>query len=70
MDLVVNGEARQFEASAEGTFTVEQLLEALGLGGRRVAVEVNPRIVKRATSADAHLADGDTVEIVHFVGGG
>ena len=67
MRLQVNGEAREFEAT---TMSAEALLEALGLGRRRVAVEVNRRIVPRATYAEYALEDGDEVEIVHFVGGG
>jgi len=70
MNLTVNGEPRTFEAAADAPFTVAQLLDALGLGGRRVAVELNRRIVKRATYEEATLGDGDKVEIVHFVGGG
>ncbi len=70
MNLVVNGQQRRFEAAPDGRMTVATLLAALELGGRRVAVEVNRRIVKRETYGDAPLSDGDSVEIVHFVGGG
>lgn len=66
MTLMVNGEAREVPAGA----TVALLLAALGLADRRVAVEVNRRIVRRGTYEAAALADGDVVEIVHFVGGG
>lgn len=69
MDLTINGEARSV-ASGGATFTVSALLVALGLGDRRVAVELNEQIVKRATYDDIAVTDGDVIEIVHFVGGG
>ncbi len=62
----MNGEARDV---AEGT-TVRALLEALSLGDTLVAVERNRMIVPKAEHATCALADGDTLEIVHFVGGG
>ncbi|HSF23872.1 MAG TPA: sulfur carrier protein ThiS [Blastocatellia bacterium] len=46
------------------------LLDGLGLKPERLAVEVNQRIVRRADWTSTTLADGDKVEIVHFVGGG
>ena len=67
MKLVINGEARELAGDA---LTVEGLLEALGLAGRRVAVEVNAHIVKRGTYAEQALCEEDVVEIVQFVGGG
>jgi sulfur carrier protein len=45
-------------------------VQTLGLGPRRIAVEVNRTLVPRATYAGTPLRDGDQVEIVHFVGGG
>ena len=50
--------------------TVADLVATLGLGPRRVAVEVNREIVPRATYAATVLRDGDTIEVIHFVGGG
>ncbi len=50
--------------------TVADLLATLGLGPRRVAVEVNRSVVPRATYDATVLHDGDAVEIIHFVGGG
>jgi len=65
MQLVINGEAREF-ASA----TLEALIEELGMKGDRVAVELNREIVSRAEWPGTPLKDGDRLEIVHFVGGG
>ncbi|WP_233104091.1 sulfur carrier protein ThiS [Haliangium ochraceum] len=42
----------------------------LGLGDRRVAVERNREVVPRAEHASTTLSDGDTLEVVGFVGGG
>jgi len=67
MNLVINGEPRELAFDPP---TVGALLEALGLQGRRVAVEVNRRLVTRANHRDHTLAEGDEVEVVHFVGGG
>ena len=66
MQVTVNYEPTRLPPGA----TVADLVATLGLGPRRVAVEVNREIVARATYAATVLHDGDTVEIIHFVGGG
>ena len=65
--VTVNGEPRALPADA----TVAALLASHGLDPRLVVVEHN-RVILRDRSAPpaTALADGDTVEIVHFVGGG
>ena len=63
---MVNDEPHALPAGA----TVAGLVESLGLGPRRVAVEVNRELVPRADYATTALADGDTIEIIHFVGDG
>jgi thiazole synthase len=65
INLVVNGEPRRSPAA-----TVLGLVTELGLRPEKVAVERNGTIVPRSTHAEAPLADGDVLEIVHFVGGG
>jgi len=64
--IVVNGESRTVSV---GT-TVAGLLADLGLEREHVAVEANREIVPRAEHEARVLADGDTLEIVTFVGGG
>lgn len=64
--ITVNGDARDVPAG----LTVAGLLEHLGLGGRRVAVERNRAVVPRAEHATTTLAAGDRLEVVAFVGGG
>jgi sulfur carrier protein len=66
MNLTVNGELRRFDALA----SVRDLVAALGLDGRKVAVERNLEIVPRSAYGRTQLADGDRIEIVHFIGGG
>lgn len=63
--LTVNGDT----LSLEGT-TVADLVAQLQLQGRRLAVEVNRDIVPKSEHAAFPLNDGDTVEIVHAIGGG
>jgi thiamine biosynthesis protein ThiS len=66
MLLTINGDSRTIGAVA----TVEQLLRALDLDAGTVVVELNRRIIRRPALATTPVADGDQVEIVHFVGGG
>ena len=66
LQLIINGEARAFENVA----TVTALVAALGLDGRKVAVERNLEIVPRSAYHSTTLTDGDRIEIVHFIGGG
>lgn len=66
MKLWVNGEERAVEAVAD----VAGLVAALGLDSRKVAVERNLEIVPRSTYARTPVAEGDRIEIVHFIGGG
>jgi thiamine biosynthesis protein ThiS len=66
MRLSVNGEERAFSEVS----TVAGLIATLRLDPRKVAVERNLEIVPRSTYARARVADGDRIEIVHFIGGG
>jgi len=64
--LMLNGEPRQV---ADGT-SVAALLADMDLTAEHVAVERNLEIVPRSGFGEVLLADGDRLEIVHFVGGG
>jgi sulfur carrier protein len=66
MKLWVNGEERSLEAVTD----IATLVAALGLDGRKVAVERNLEIVPRSNYARTALNEGDRIEIVHFIGGG
>jgi thiamine biosynthesis protein ThiS len=64
--VVVNGEERR----VPGPATLLDLLAHLGLDPRTVVVERNREIVRRPRLGETALAEGDTIELVHFVGGG
>ncbi|KUO57093.1 MAG: thiazole synthase [Sphingomonadales bacterium BRH_c42] len=65
MQITLNGDARRTAAP-----TIAALAAELGLDPAKVAVERNGTIIPRSTLGEAMLADGDVLEIVHFVGGG
>ncbi len=64
--MTLNGADR----ALEGPVSVAGLLAALGLDARKVAVERNEEIVPRSTYGETWLTSGDSLEIVHFIGGG
>jgi thiamine biosynthesis protein ThiS len=64
--ITLNGEPYKLEQP----LSVTDLLTRLEIDPRRVAIEHNLTIIKRHTFSDIQIADGDTVEIVNFVGGG
>jgi thiamine biosynthesis protein ThiS len=66
MKLVINGEDRDLD----GPLSLNALVQHLGMKTDRVAVELNREIVPRERWPQTELADGDRLEIVHFVGGG
>lgn len=66
MQILLNGEARALESDA----TIAELVESLGLAGRRIAVEVNEEIVPKSEHGGIRLTEGDRVEVVHAIGGG
>ena len=65
MQLQINGQPREFSTP----LTISQLLQQLDLAPERVVIELNREIL----TAEAHgtaLKDGDTLEVIQFVGGG
>ena len=66
IQVTVNGAPREFPAA----LTFSQLVEALELGGKRLAIERNGEIVPRSSFAATRLAHGDRIEVVIAVGGG
>lgn len=66
MRVSVNGEAYDLPEA----ITVAELLERVGLGDQRIALELNREIVPRGEYANTKLAEGDRVEIVRAIGGG
>jgi sulfur carrier protein len=66
IQITLNGEPR----SLDETKSVAALLEDLALGARRVAVLRNGEVVHRKDHGSTVLTSGDTVDVVHMVGGG
>jgi thiazole synthase len=66
LKIVLNGDP--FEVA--GPRTVSGLLTELEIDARRVAVEHNLIVLKRAAFDTTEVREGDQVEIVNFVGGG
>ena len=66
MTIRVNGEPQELA----GPVTISALLAGLNLDPRRVAVEHNLAVIKRDRYDSAIVNEGDTIEIVNFVGGG
>ena len=54
----------------DGPLAVDQLLAALEIDARRVAVEHNLQILRRAAYGSTMVRDGDRIEVVNAVGGG
>jgi thiamine biosynthesis protein ThiS len=65
MKLTINGQQQDSAPT-----TLAELIERLGMKQDRVAVELNRNIVPRDRWAGTNMAEGDQLEIVHFVGGG
>jgi len=65
VNITTNGEAVSIDP-----LTVQQYLVSLGIDPRRVAVELNLDILPKAQYESTLIKEGDSLEIVHFVGGG
>ena len=65
--LTLNGESRSFPPDID---TLQALIQALDIAGKRIAIERNGEIVPRSQHAATPLQDGDALEIVVAVGGG
>ena len=67
IQLTINGNPRDFK---QATLSVSELVAALGLEGKRLAIERNGEIVPRSLFMETSLSAGDKLEIVGAVGGG
>ena len=66
LSIRLNGKDREVSRG----LTVRSLLEELDLHPAMIVVELNREILERDTYADVPVTEGDTIELVHFVGGG
>ncbi|OVE80141.1 thiamine biosynthesis protein ThiS [bacterium J17] len=65
VEIILNGDSVSIEGS-----TVAAVIEQLNLGDKKVAVELNKNIVARGEYQQTKISAGDSIEVVHFVGGG
>ncbi|HHJ35853.1 MAG TPA: sulfur carrier protein ThiS [Gammaproteobacteria bacterium] len=66
MIIILNGEDKQVDSDT----SIEQLLQVLDLGDKRLAVEINQQIIPRGEFNQYTLQERDKVEIVQAIGGG
>ena len=66
MTITINGAARALTAP----MTIDELLRELSLRKELVAVELNRQLVRRPEFGKQVVTEGDSLEIVEFVGGG
>ncbi|MEO7539549.1 MAG: sulfur carrier protein ThiS [Pyrinomonadaceae bacterium] len=66
ISVLLNGELRTVPAEMD----LDRLLELFSLPRKRVAIELNNGVIRRADWPATPVNDGDKIEVVHFVGGG
>ncbi|WP_339844042.1 sulfur carrier protein ThiS [uncultured Halopseudomonas sp.] len=66
MQIQLNGDPFVLDSAT----TLTDLIEQLGLTGKRLAIELNLEIVPRSEHSQTVLTEGDRIEIVHAIGGG
>lgn len=66
MRIHVNGEPREVDEN----LSLPQLIESLNLKPEQIAIELNQKVIRRREWSGTILRHDDSVEIVHFVGGG
>ena len=66
MDVILNGEPKAIKTDS----SIFDLIQLMDLGEARIAVELNLEIVPRSEHPTTMLKEGDTLEVVHAIGGG
>jgi thiamine biosynthesis protein ThiS len=66
MTVTINGETKELESEV----TLDRLLELFSLPSQRVAVELNREVVRKKDWGNVTVKEADSIEVVHFVGGG
>ncbi len=64
--ITVNGEIY----SVKNETTLIEVVRDRGFDEKRIAVEINGEIVPKASYSETLLKEGDSLEVVSFVGGG
>ena len=68
--IKVNGVDIDTDGKSFAGESIAEYLSTTNFDSKRIAVEKNGEIVPKAKYAETLLADGDTLEVVSFVGGG
>jgi len=68
--MMINGEKFDVNTLAAGSPNLAQLIRHFKLLPERVAIELNGDLVQRSRYEATSLSQTDTVEIIHYVGGG
>ncbi len=66
MEIIFNGKAREIQDG----ICIQELLNQMQLDCMQVVVEHNNNIIPRQRLAETPLKNSDTLEVIHFVGGG
>jgi len=66
LDIILNGEPKAIKTDS----SISDLIQLMDLGEARIAVELNLDIVPRSEHSTTTLKEGDTLEVVHAIGGG
>lgn len=66
MNIIFNGKSREVQDS----INIQEMLDQMQLDCMQVVVEHNNIIIPRQRLAETPLNNGDTLEVIHFVGGG
>ncbi len=66
MEIIFNGKPRELQQS----INIQEFLDQLQLDCLQIVVEHNRNIISRQRLTDTILSHGDTLEVIHFVGGG
>ena len=66
MKIIFNGKPRELQSGS----SIQEFLDQLQLDCLQVVVEHNRNIISRQRLSDTLLSHGDTLEVIHFVGGG
>ena len=66
INVRLNGKDREIDSG----LSVQALVESLDLNPKLIVVELNREILSRDCFSEIQVAEGDQVELVHFVGGG
>ena len=68
MKIVLN--KRKTELKQYNEITIDKLLEEVRYSFPLIIVKVNNRLIKKENYKAAVVKDGDTVDVIHLVGGG